>query len=78
MENNLIITNKEALSLLLSNSTFDRITFNFPNLKPPDNQYWSDKVEKAYHACGCTTGFQLMFSSFIISTLYLVRDIVTL
>ncbi|WP_044398271.1 hypothetical protein [Lacinutrix sp. Hel_I_90] len=72
MENNLVITNKEALSLLLSNSTFDRITFNFPNLKASYNQYWSEKVEKVYHACGCTTGFQFMFSSFIMSILYLV------
>lgn len=71
MKQCLVITKKEELSLLLSNSNFKSITVNFPNLNKDYNSYWTSKIEKVYNACGCKTGYRFFVFSLIISVFYI-------
>ena len=70
MENSLVITNKEQLSLLLTNSNFERIVVNLPYFNKDYNSYWTTRIEKVYNACGCKTGYRFMVSGFIVSLIY--------
>ena len=72
MENSLVITNKEQLLLLLSNSGFDRIEVNLPNINKDCNKYWSTKIQKEYNACGCKTGYRFMITGIVTSIFYTV------
>ena len=71
MKNQLVITKKEQLSLLLSHSKFNSILINLPNFNEDCNSYWTTKIEKVYNACGCKTGYRSMVLGFIASLVYI-------
>jgi hypothetical protein len=64
------MTDVQHLDYILIRKKKYKFSFGFKELSSVENNYWLEKIDKNYHACGCNTGKIFTAISLLILVIY--------
>ncbi|MBK7337705.1 MAG: hypothetical protein IPJ00_16785 [Saprospirales bacterium] len=67
MNNSILVQDKDDLDIILSDKRALNVRFLIPQFDKFENEYWEDKINSNYNACGCGLGGKFLIFSFLLN-----------